>query len=249
MTPALPQRDSPAAPPPVPLPAWRRFAVPAPDPHGQPILSLIIDDMGVNRVQSVRAMALPAPLTLSWLPYARHLAEQVAEGTAHGHETMLHMPMEPLGRTNPGPNALRVALPPDVNLAYLREALDSIPNAVGLNQHEGSVASANQPLLDLVMAELAARQMLFIDSVVIPGQLPLKRARAAGLPSLPRDVFLDHEGTPEMIRFRLAQAEAMPRRNTMDVLEKALPALIQRGVTLWPISATVAARGLAHIVI
>ena len=86
---------------------WQRFAAVAPNPKGRPTIAFLLDDLGLNRTQSARATALPGPLTLSWMPYALNLADQIAAATARGHETMLHMPMEALGRTDPGPNALR----------------------------------------------------------------------------------------------------------------------------------------------
>ncbi|MCW3473741.1 divergent polysaccharide deacetylase family protein [Limobrevibacterium gyesilva] len=237
-----------------PLPAWQRFAVQAPSADGKPTIAFMFDDMGLNRPQSERAAALPGPLTLSWMPYAQKLSEQVANGAARGHETMLHMPMEPLGRTNPGPNALRTWLPPETNLAYLRAALDSVPGAIGLNQHEGSVASLSVPLMDLVMGELKDRGLIFVDSLTIPHSVALNRAQAAGIPAVPRDVFLDNSPDPASIRAQIAQVEAVarryghaiaighPRQNTIDVLAQYLPTVQARGFVLWPVSATVAAQ-------
>jgi polysaccharide deacetylase 2 family uncharacterized protein YibQ len=246
---ATPGASAPEAPA---LPAWRRNAVAAPPSLGRPIISFVIDDMGLNRPQSDRAAALPGPLTLSWMPYARNLAEQVAAGAARGHETLLHMPMEPLGRTNPGPNALRSWLPAETNLQNLRAALDLLPGAVGLNQHEGSVASLSVPLMDLVMGELQSRGLLFLDSVTIARSVAIHRAQAASVPSVARDVFLDNAPEPAAIRAQLVQTEAIARRNglaiaichprqtTMDVMEKYLPTLAARGFVQWPISAAVA---------
>lgn len=245
---------APAPEPTANLPAWRRLAVAAPAAEGRPVLVFIIDDMGLNRPQSDRAVALPGPLTLSWMPYARDLPEQVARGAAHGHETMLHMPMEPLGRTNPGPHALRTWLPPATNLAYLRAALDSVPGAVGLNQHEGSVASLSVPLMDLVMGELRERGMAFVDSVTVAHSVALRRALADDVPAVARDVFLDNSPEPAAIRAQLAQTEQIarryglavaighPRATTMDVLEAYLPKLAARGFVLWPVSAAIVAR-------
>ena len=64
-------------------------------------------------------MALPAPLTLAWFPFARNLPEQVAVATARGHETMLHMPMQAFSSCIAwtGPDPLRIDLPPEENLA------------------------------------------------------------------------------------------------------------------------------------
>lgn len=241
------------------LPAWKRFAVPVRPHDGRPVLALMIDDMGVNRAQTARAMALPGPLTLSWLPYARELGQQVAEGAARGHETMLHMPMEPMGHLDPGPNALRTTLTAEQNLLYLRAALAEMPTAVGLNQHEGSVASLSVPLMDLVMGQLAPREMLFVDSLTVVGSVAIHRARAAGLPSLPRDVFIDNSGEAGQIAHWINQAEliarhyglcvaiAHPRQHTMDALEVALPEMIKRGVVLWPMSAAVAWKGVVTV--
>lgn len=169
---------------------------------------------------------------------------------------MLHMPMQPMGHLDPGPNALRVDLPMERNLEYLQQAFELMPSAVGLNQHEGSVASLSVPLMDLVMKQLVPRQMLFIDSLTVVGSVALREARSAGLPSLPRDVFLDNTTNVADIRGQLARCEqiarrygvcvaiAHPRAHTIDVLEQDLPKMIDRGVVLWPISAAVADRGV-----
>jgi polysaccharide deacetylase 2 family uncharacterized protein YibQ len=235
-------------------PAWQRLAVAAADPQGRPTLAIMLDDMGLNRVQSARAVLLPGPLTLSWMSYAHDVTAQAAAGAAHGHETMLHMPMEPLGRTDPGPDALRTWQTPAENLARLRAALDRLPMAVGLNQHEGSVASLSVPLMDLVMGELKARGLLFIDSLTIQHSVALARANAAGVPAIARDVFLDNSADHAAIRAQLAATEAIARRTghalaighpraaTIDVLEKYLPTVERRGFVLWPVSATLAAQ-------
>jgi hypothetical protein len=213
----------------------------------------MIDDMGLNRVQSDRAVRLPAPLTLSWMPYAVNVTEQAAVGAAHGHETMLHMNMEALGRTDPGPDSLRTWLPAETNRTYLRQALDRLPLAVGLNQHEGSVASLSVPLMDIVMGELKARGLLFVDSLTIPHSVALGRAEANGVAGVARDVFIDNSPDPAAIRGQLAVMEAIarhaghviaighPRQTTMDVLGAYLPTVTTRGFVLWPVSATVAA--------
>jgi polysaccharide deacetylase 2 family uncharacterized protein YibQ len=38
---------------------------------------------------------------MSFLPYAKDLREQAKAARAHGKELMLHLPMEPNGRTIP----------------------------------------------------------------------------------------------------------------------------------------------------
>ena len=115
------------------------------------------------------------------------------------------------------------------------------------------MASLSVPLMDVVMGELKARNLLFIDSLTIPHSVALRRAEAAGIPALGRDVFLDNSPDPNAIRAQLAEVEAIarghghaiaighPRATTMDVLAAYLPTLAARGFVQWPVSATVAA--------
>lgn len=248
-----PATGAPPAVAPAGPPAWRRHAVAAPPDEGKPTLALVIDEMGVNVAQSARAITLPGPLTLAWLPYAPHLGELAAAGAAHGDETMLNMPMEGLGRADPGPDALRTWLPPATNLKALRAALDAVPDVVGLDPHEGSVATLSVPLMDLVMDELKARGLAFLDGRTIPRDVALDRAEAAGIPAAARDLCIDTDPNPAAIRARLADGEEIARRAghailiararpaTLDVLEQYLPTVAGRGFVLWPFSATIAA--------
>jgi uncharacterized protein len=228
-------------------------AKPPPPAQGRPTLAVVVEEMGVNASQSARAIALPGAVTLSWLPFAPHLADQVAAAAARGHEAMLDMPMEALGRLDPGPDALRTWLPPASNLASLRAALDLVPGAVALNPHEGGVAVLSVPLMDLVMGELQARRMAFLDSPGMPHSVALGRAEAAGVPAAGRDLCIDGDPNPAAIRARLAEAEEIARRaghailightraGTLDVLEQYLPTAAARGFVLWPVSAGIAA--------
>ena len=95
--------------------------------------------------------------------------------------------------------------------------------------------------------------MLFLDSVTIPHSVALARAEIAGVPAAARDVFIDHDAGPAVIREQLAEIEATaapglchrnrpPAAATLDALEAWLPTLAGKGFVLWPISATVALR-------
>src|SRR5690606_3959926 len=64
---------------------WLRHAVPAAPAAGRPMIAVVLDDVGLNRSQSRRAVALPGPLTLSYLTYAEELPQQTAAARAAGH--------------------------------------------------------------------------------------------------------------------------------------------------------------------
>lgn len=238
------------------LPTWRRNAILPPPLDGRPAITVIVDDMGWMHPHTERAVALPGPLTLAWFPFAPRLPEQVASGTARGHEAMLHMPMQ--SNTNSilqtGPDPLRIDLAPAVNLARLRAAIEAVPGTVGLNNHMGTVATRDTALMAIVASETRDRGMLFLDSITIPHSVALSCAEAAGVPAAGRDVFIDYKMDVATIRGQFEQIEAMARRHghciaighprelTLDALEAWLPTLARKGFALWPISATVAWR-------
>ncbi len=94
---------------------------------------------------SKRATDLPAFITLSFIPYSSHLKEQTLEARERGHELLLHMPMEPMGRDNPGPGALLTELPMDELQQRFETALASFTGFDGVNNHMGSKFTAYQP--------------------------------------------------------------------------------------------------------
>ena len=55
---------------------WRRNAVKVSNLDGRPVIAVVIDDMGLDRRRSARALALPGPLTLAYLPYGSDLRRQ-----------------------------------------------------------------------------------------------------------------------------------------------------------------------------
>lgn len=254
--PELAPPDPPAHALPEIVPTWRRNAVAVDFADPRPKIAVVIDDMGVAEPWTVRAAALPGPLTLSWFPFAPSLPSQVAMGRDHGHEATLHMPMQSFSNSlsQTGPDPLRIDLPPAVNLARLRAALDAVPDTVGLNNHMGSVATRDAALMDLVARETAERTMLFLDSVTIPHSVALARCELAGVPSAARDVFIDNVNDAPSIRASLLSIENFARRfgyaiaightraRTIEALEEWLPTLGPKGFVLWPISATVAYR-------
>lgn len=246
---------APAATPPVagPVerPAWQRFAVPAAPFDGRPLIAVVIDDLGLDRRRSTRAVGLPGPLTLAWLPYAQDVSRQAAAGKAAGHETLLHVPMQPQGGENPGPNALTVDLGPDEVRRRVTAYLALLPDAVGLNNHMGSQFTRDARAMSPVIVELKARGLLFLDSRTSGASVAADVAREGGVPYAVRDVFLDNELNADYVRARLAELESVARRQrvavgighphdaTLDVLERWVREISGRGFVLAPISAIV----------
>ena len=199
------------------FPDWMtaRAADPAPaavaPPVKNPKIAIVIDDLGADLAHTDRALALPKAVTLSFLPYAEATPWLSAEALRGGHEILVHMPMEAVGDHNPGPFALTTGLAPDEIRRRLSAALARVPGAIGINNHMGSRVTADRATLIPVAEELAARHLFFFDSRTTPQTQVVPVARAFGVASTGRDVFLDDEQTADAVGAQLMELEARAR--------------------------------------
>ncbi len=236
-------------------PAWRRFAVPTSNFGDRPLIAVIIDDMGVDLPHSADAVALPGPLTLSFLPYASELARQVGAARRAGHELMVHVSMEPESRRpDTGPNVLATGLGAREVIRRLDWALDRFSGYVGVNNHMGSGFTTNVDAMALVLGELKRRGLLFIDSRTTTRSVAPQTAGLLDLPFAERDVFIDDDTAADVVAAQLLRTEQTarrtgtaiaighPRENTLAALRRWLPSLAKRGFALAPVSAVVARR-------
>jgi len=235
-----------------PSATWLAYAVPTPDTLGRPMIAIVIDDVGLDRANSARAIALPGPLTISFMTYAEHLDQQSALAREHGHELMLHVPMEPMDASlDAGPDVLRTDLGPDELKRRLDWDLSRLSGIVGINNHMGSKFSRSVEGMSLVMQALRDRGLLFLDSRTIADSVGTKEAAAYGVPHADRDVFLDDDQSPAKIDEMLAELERIARKRgyavgighphptTIEALQRWLPMVKQEGFVLVPISAIV----------
>ncbi len=246
-----------AAPPPrTGVPLWQRNAVPTRVTPDRPAIAIVIDDMGLDRKRSARVAGLAGPLTLAWLPYAHDLPTQTKAARAAGHELMLHLPMEPSVKADPGPNALLTSLPAEEIRRRLTAALASFEGYVGVNNHMGSRFTADRALMAPVLAEVQKRGLLWLDSRTTPNSAASGLAPPLHLPFAGRDVFLDNVETVAAVRAQLARTEAVARHQgvaiaighphdaTIEALAAWLPDVQKRGFALVTVSAVVRARGV-----
>jgi polysaccharide deacetylase 2 family uncharacterized protein YibQ len=251
-----PQPEAPVAT--RPQPAWLRYAVAPPPVEGRPMVAIVIDDLGLDRKRTQRAIALKPPLTLSFMTYAEDLPQQTAAAHHAGHELLLHVPMQAVdAHEDAGPNGLLVSLGHDEILRRLRWGLDRFPGYVGINNHMGSRFTADTAGMTPVIDELHERGLLFLDSRTTAATVAETIARREGVPNAARDVFLDDEQSASAIGARLADVERIARRRgsviaighahdaTLAALAEWLATLDARHLALVPLSTIVRQRGAA----
>jgi polysaccharide deacetylase 2 family uncharacterized protein YibQ len=213
-------------------------------PDGAPRLAIIIDDCGQWPDTERGFIALPAALTLSVLPHMRYGAQIARDASAAGKGVMLHLPMEPRSGKDPGQGGILTSMDDAAIEAQVRDDLAAMPLATGVNNHEGSRATADDRVMRDVVAVLAQRHVFFIDSRTGSDTVAERNANAAGVPTARRDVFLDDVADVDATESQLRRAAEIaktkgsaiaighPRPTTLIAVRTLLPELERDGIVL-----------------
>tara|TARA_R110002049_G_scaffold80302_2_gene204269 strand:- start:23 stop:910 length:888 start_codon:yes stop_codon:yes gene_type:complete len=218
-------------------------APPLPEQNGGRLV-IIIDDMGNNLRRGLSALELPGRLTYAVIPFTPFATTLADAAVAGGKEVMLHAPMSTVEDMPLERGALTSNLSREVFRQALRDALSSLPQARGLNNHMGSELTQQRRQMAWLMQELRTHDLYFVDSRTSDKTVAATVAAEFNVPHLSRQVFLDNERTLEAIdaRFRevlalidetgFAVAIGHPYPETIAYLRAALPLLAQTGIEL-----------------
>ena len=203
-----------------------------------PLIALIIDDLGYRYAEGARATQLPGPVVCAVLPGTPQGTALAELANANGKEVLLHMPMQSIDadlQQEPGVMSIDDSRPRFVHRLAL--SLGSVPHAIGINGHRGSLLTRHPGHMRWLMDELDARELLFVDSYTTHRSIALQLAGEVGVPATRRNVFLDNDASPARIRAEFERLIRLAHRNgsavaighpypaTLEFLEEALPRL------------------------
>jgi uncharacterized protein len=215
---AAPVTAAPSTPPPASPPAAVPSATTAATPAARssesgshPRLAIIIDDCGQWPVTERAFVALPFPLTLSVLPHVRFGSAIARDASAAGKGVMLHLPMQTISGEYPGPGTITTTMADAAIRKEVAGDLAELPQARGVNNHEGSLATQDARVMGDIADVLAHDGRFFIDSRTSSASVGESVARGRGVPSASRSVFLDNDDNEAAIEARLLEAIADAR--------------------------------------
>ena len=218
----------------------------------RPMIAIVIDDMGVDRRHSARAVQLKPEVTLSYLPYSPDIKQQTDDAKKEHHELLVHVPMQPDRKTaDPGPDYLGTDMSPLDIHERIEKDLAAFTGYIGINNHMGSKFSCDREGLNVVMTALKERKLMFLDSRTSPNSVAEDVARAHHLLTTHRDVFIDNDESTAAVKDQLQRIEQVarhcgtaiaighPKPNTLLALELWLPTLKAKGFDLVRLSTIV----------
>ncbi len=206
------------------------------------MVAIIIDDFGNNLNHVDDFLEMDVPITLAVLPQLPYSGKISWRARQKGRQVMLHLPLENFAGIDPGPGTINTSMDPVEVEKIFTANLDSVPGAVGFNNHEGSKATSDEELMEAIMSVASEKGLFFIDSVTASKSVAFNTARARGLSAGRRNIFLDNEDELEYICEQLrqlaetAQKEGRAigighcRNNTRLAIEKMAPHFQDMGI-------------------
>ena len=219
-------------------------------PEVLPRIAIIIDDLGYGLAAGERAVSLPGPVAYAVLPATPRGRVLAEKAHANGKEVLLHLPLQSATQKEPNePGGLLLDMTRGQFADTFTESFESVPHAVGINSHRGSLLTRHPGHMHWLMGEMKRRgNLFFVDSYTTHESVALKLAREAGVPAVRRDVFLDPDKVPGTLEREFARLKKLARQRgfavgighpypqTLSLLENELPKLEDEGFELVSIS-------------
>ena len=208
-------------------------------------LAIIIDELGSDRSAALAIFALGYHLTITVLPNHEHSMDIAKEAHRLGFQVMLHLPMQSVANETPEAQELHPGMPASEVAALVDRFLQNVPDVAGVNNHQGSQATADAELMDELMPVLRDRDLFYVDSRTTAATVAYDTAQDFGVRSAFRNVpFLDDVAEVATVRQQLewalraarekGQVVAIghPHASTLQALREVLPRAQELGVQL-----------------
>ena len=204
---------------------------------------LVIDDFGYrNDSVSDGVLDLNIPITCAIIPGHLQSRKFAQKAFAAGKEVIIHMPMES-SLTTPGEDEYKIksGMTSEEVEWRIREVLKEMPEAIGMNNHQGSKATTNGKVMSVLGSVLKANNKFFIDSRTTSKTVAEEIMRSIGVPTIRRHVFLDNDDSKDKISERIDEVARLAQKqgiavaighakpNTLKAIKDALPKLLADG--------------------
>ena len=216
-------------------------------------ITIVIDDFGsIDGSLLDGFFELDPQICFAIFPDEENSVTTMQRATAQGRESIIHVPMEPIGypRVNPGPNAILVQHDEAKIARTLDQFQKKLPDCIGINNHMGSLATTDPDVMQAVMNALKKQDLLFLDSRTTNVSIAYQTAQKSHLKTFRNDIFLDSpnisQSTMEAKLNRILELSSVQNhviaithchnKDKLDYLKSIVQRLKKAGYTLVPLS-------------
>lgn len=163
---------------------------------------IIIDDFGNNGLGTEEMINANVPLTAAVMPFMPYSEKEAMLAHEKGLDVIMHVPMEPnYGKKEwLGPRGITTNLSSTEIQNRIREGLENIKYAIGMNNHMGSKATQDRRVMEAILQVAKEYDMIFIDSKTTSKSVVKKEADSLNVINYSRDVFLDNIKSKDHIK-------------------------------------------------
>ena len=197
-------------------------------------LAIVIDDVGYHLKEDAAIFAMPREISVAIIPAAPHARARNQEAKSQGRDILIHMPMQPMRAVKIEDGGLHLGMSATQVNNRVNTAKNIVNDAIGMNNHMGSAATADPQLMTYLMTALQEKHLFFLDSRTIGKSVAGKIAKEQGVRSLDRHIFLDDSNELADVQHQFkaaiqyarkhgtAIAIGHPRPNTIAVLQAGI---------------------------
>ena len=209
-------------------------------------LTFVFDDAGHNLDQLEYFLRLPFPCTIAVLPGLRYSSESARRIRKAGKQVILHQPMQSVDlHINPGPGAVTPGLSAEQIKNIVRKNLEEIWPVAGMNNHEGSLMTADEAAMRAVLDVVAEKHIFFLDSRTTARSVVAKIAKEKNMTVWERAIFIDNDKSRAAMETQIKKGLSIARQKgsaimighvftveLAQLLTEMYPTLIEEGFSL-----------------
>lgn len=215
--------------------------------HKNPRLAIIIDDVGHYDIGALELKRLNVPITASILPDSPHAHEEARWIQEYGLQTLIHLPMQPKngnGQTYDRGQTITLNSSESEIRRLVRRAKQIVPNAAGVNNHQGSLVTANSEVMLRTLEIIKEEGLFFVDSRTIGNSVAFDTAKRLGIKTAYKNIFLDHVKSysnsvsriKHLVAIALQEGKAIaighPHQSTIDAIRDSIDYIRSKGVKI-----------------
>jgi len=208
----------------------------------QKMIAIVIDDFGNHMKGTQEMLDMPVHFTAAIMPFMPSTKLDAEEAHRRGHDVIVHMPLEPMKGKKEwlGPGAITVDLSDEEIRTRVINAIADVPYAVGMNNHMGSKATADERVMRIILSVCKEKGLFFLDSRTTHKSVIPKIADELGVKHLSNKIFLDDVYSEAHVAGQVAKMKKMleqydriitighvgpPGKHTAAVLKRSIPTM------------------------
>ncbi len=178
-----------------------------------PYVAIVVDDLGFSYARAKELSTINLSLTWAIIPFQNASRQTADLAKEKGIPFLVHIPMQAFGDKDGGAYLVGLSMGDEEIKRNVKRAVESLPGAIGANNHRGSAATSNMRVMRAAMEGLKETGLsVFLDSRTAASSVAAFEAKRAGLLAFENGAFIDHLDDVNFMWSQLRRAAGLAKR-------------------------------------